>query len=84
MKNQLHLHTDAIGIYASYVAFLFNFHELNMLLIIDMKVEITALPSYEYQEENSQDVFLHLVFLVDHLHSVLVQISSCYSFTPED
>ena len=55
MTNHLHLHTDAIGIYASYVAFLFNFHELNMLLIIDMKVEITALPSYEYQEENFKE-----------------------------
>jgi hypothetical protein len=50
MKYHLHLHADAIGIYASCVAFLFKFHELNMLLIIDMKVEITALPSYEFQE----------------------------------
>ena len=55
MTNHLHLHTDAIGIYASYVAFLFNFHELNMLLIIDMKVEITALPYYEFQEKKFKE-----------------------------
>ena len=55
MKNHLHLHTDAIGIYLSYVAFLFKFHELNMLLIIDIKVEITALPHYEFQEEKFKD-----------------------------
>jgi hypothetical protein len=55
MKNHLHLLPDSIGIYASYVAFLFKFHELNMLLIIDMKVEITALPYYEFQKEKFKE-----------------------------
>ena len=30
-------------------------YELNMLLIIDIKVEITALPHYEFQEEKFKD-----------------------------
>ena len=58
-ENHLHLNADAIGIYASCVTFLFKFQELNMPLIIDMKVEITALRSYEFQEVEFKEQFVN-------------------------